>query len=73
MESPVGVLPTAEELNLEGMSFEEGDLEKLLSIDVERWCQEMKFREEHLQQFNLPDEIWEAHRRVVKALEQARD
>ena len=72
VESPVGVLPTAEELNLEGMSFEEGDLEKLLSIDVERWCQEMKFREEHLDQFNLPDEIWEAHRRVVKALEEAR-
>ena len=40
--------------------------------DVERWIQEMKFREEHLEQFNLPDEIWEAHRRVAKALEEAR-
>ncbi|WP_017934207.1 phosphoenolpyruvate carboxykinase (GTP) [Nocardioides sp. Iso805N] len=73
VESPVGVLPKAEELNLEGMRFGEGDLEKLLSIDVERWCQEMKFREEHLDQFNLPEEIWEAHRRVAKNLEEARD
>lgn len=72
VESPVGVLPKAEELNVEGMRFEEGDLEKLLSIDVERWCQEMKFREEHLEQFNLPEEIWEAHRRVAKSLEEAR-
>jgi phosphoenolpyruvate carboxykinase (GTP) len=69
--SPVGVLPKAEELNLEGMHFRDGDLEKLLSIDVERWRQEMKFREEHLSQFNLPEEIWEAHRRVAKALDEA--
>jgi len=72
VETAVGVLPKAEELNLEGMSFEDGDLEKLLSIDVERWIQEMKFREEHLNQFNLPEEIWEAHRRVAKSLEEAR-
>jgi len=72
VETAVGVLPKAEELNLEGMSFEDGDLDKLLSIDVERWIQEMKFREEHLSQFNLPEEIWEAHRRVAKALEEAR-
>jgi phosphoenolpyruvate carboxykinase (GTP) len=72
VETAVGVLPKAEELNLVGMRFEGGDLEKLLSIDVDRWCQEMKFREEHLNQFNLPEEIWEAHRRVAKALEEAR-
>ncbi|MGZ4451633.1 MAG: phosphoenolpyruvate carboxykinase domain-containing protein, partial [Nocardioides sp.] len=71
VESPVGILPKAEELNLEGMSFRDGDLEKLLSIDVERWRQEMGFREEHLKQFRLPEEIWEAHRRVAKALDEA--
>jgi phosphoenolpyruvate carboxykinase (GTP) len=71
-QTPVGVIPTAEELNLEGMRFEEGDLAKLLSIDVDRWRQEMGFREEHLKQFpGLPEEIWEAHRRVAKALDEA--
>ncbi|UDY23318.1 phosphoenolpyruvate carboxykinase (GTP) [Nocardioides sp. Kera G14] len=67
----VGILPKADELNLEGMSFKDGDLEKLLSIDADRWRQEMKFREEHLSQFKLPEAIWEAHRRVASDLDKA--
>ena len=51
------------------MSIEPEDLETLLSIDVPRWRQEMDHREEHLGQFDrLPEEIWEAHRRVAKSL-----
>ena len=43
---------------------------RILSIDVERCRQEMGFREEHLAQFaRMPEQIWEAHRRVAKALE----
>jgi phosphoenolpyruvate carboxykinase (GTP) len=67
----VGVIPTADELNLEGMSFQPGDLDTLLSIDVNRWKQEMGFREEHLKQFNLPQEIWDAHTRVAADLDNA--
>ena len=67
----VGVIPTAEELNLDGMTFQPGDLDTLLSIDVDRWKQEMGFREEHLKQFNLPEEIWEAHKRVAADLDKA--
>ena len=67
----VGVIPNADELILDGMEFRDGDLETLLSIDVERWKQEMGFREEHLKQFNLPEEIWEAHKRVAEALDKA--
>ena len=34
----------------------------------------MANREEHLRQFdNLPEEIWEAHRRVAAALEDSQD
>ena len=69
-QTPVGIIPTAEELNLEGMNTEPEDLETILSIDVARWQQEMGYREEHLRQFeNLPEEIWEAHRRVAAALD----
>lgn len=67
----VGVIPTADELNLDGMTFQPGDLETLLSIDVDRWKQEMGFREEHLKQFNLPEAIWEAHKRVAGDLDNA--
>jgi phosphoenolpyruvate carboxykinase (GTP) len=70
-ETAVGILPTKEELNLEGFEGDPGDLDRLLDIDVERWRQEMGFREGHLKQFErLPEEIWEAHRRVAAALEE---
>ena len=53
-----------------GMDVPAADLERILSIDHERWQQEMGFREEHLSQFDrMPEEIWEAHRRVAADLD----
>jgi len=70
--TPVGILPTPDELDLDGVQVAPDDLEVLLSIDVDRWRQEMGFREEHLAQFaDLPEEIWAAHRRVAHDLDQA--
>ncbi|CCH79020.1 Phosphoenolpyruvate carboxykinase (GTP) (PEP carboxykinase) (PEPCK) [Nostocoides japonicum T1-X7] len=70
--TPVGILPTEEELDLEGVDITPADLETVLSIDVERWRQEMGFRQAHLEQFDgLPEAIWAAHRRVAAALESA--
>ena len=69
-KTAVGILPTKEELNLEGLDLPEADLERLLTIDKPRWQQEMGFREEHLKQFDrMPEEIWEAHRRVAADLD----
>jgi len=69
-QTPVGIVPTKEELNLEGVDITPEDLETILTIDSDRWRQEMGFREEHLEQFDrMPEAIWEAHRRVAKALE----
>jgi phosphoenolpyruvate carboxykinase (GTP) len=66
----VGILPTEEELDLTGMDVPAADLQRILSIDHERWEQEMGFREEHLAQFDrMPEEIWEAHRRVAADLD----
>jgi phosphoenolpyruvate carboxykinase (GTP) len=68
--TPVGIVPTADELDLRGVDLRPGDLDRLLSIDTARWRQEMAHREEHLAQFaDLPEAIWEAHRRVAAALE----
>lgn len=73
-QTPVGVIPTAEELNLEGVDITPEDLETILTINVPRWKQEMAHREEHLAQFpNMPEEIWTAHRRVAAALDAADD
>jgi phosphoenolpyruvate carboxykinase (GTP) len=71
VETPVGILPTRDELNLDGLDDQTlADLDSLLTIDVARWKQEMAHREEHLAQFDgLPEEIWAAHRRVAAALD----
>ncbi|HET6165642.1 MAG TPA: phosphoenolpyruvate carboxykinase (GTP) [Marmoricola sp.] len=70
VETPVGIIPAEEELNLEGMDNDPKDLATILSINVPRWQQEMEHRQEHLEQFpGMPEEIWEAHRRVAAALD----
>jgi phosphoenolpyruvate carboxykinase (GTP) len=62
----VGIVPAKSELNVDGLAIDAGDLDKLLTIDADRWRQEMEFRERHLAQFDgLPEEIWAAHRRVA--------
>ena len=59
-----------EELELDGVEITPEDLEIVLSIDNQRWRQEMGFREAHLKGFDrVPEEIWEAHRRVSAALD----
>ena len=64
--TPVGILPPKDELMVDGLAIDAADLDKLLTIDTARWRQEMGFREQHLAQFDgLPEEIWEAHRRVA--------
>lgn len=69
ISSPVGILPTRPELDLDGLDIPDTDLDKLLSIDLARWRHEQAFRETHLAQFSgLPEEIWQAHRRVTAAL-----
>jgi phosphoenolpyruvate carboxykinase (GTP) len=69
VRTPVGIVPAAEELDLEGVAIKPADLAKILSIDAERWIAEMGHREQHLAKFDsLPEEIWEAHRRVAAAL-----
>jgi phosphoenolpyruvate carboxykinase (GTP) len=66
----VGIVPTEAELDLDGMEISAADLDRLLTIDIARWQQEMARREQHLAQFDgLPEEIWAAHRRVAAALD----
>ena len=71
VRTPVGLVPRVEELNLDGFDGDPEDLGRLLEIDTDRWRQEMALREEHLAQFDdLPEEIWEVHRRVRAALDE---
>jgi phosphoenolpyruvate carboxykinase (GTP) len=70
-QTAVGILPEKDELEMDGLQVAPEDLETILTIDAARWRQEMRFRHKHLEQFaNLPEAIWEAHRRVADALEE---
>ncbi|MCE5289292.1 MAG: phosphoenolpyruvate carboxykinase (GTP) [Nocardiaceae bacterium] len=71
VETPVGVIPSIDELDLSGLDEQAlADLATVLTIDTERWQQEMGYREMHLAQFDgLPEAIWAAHRRVAAALD----
>jgi phosphoenolpyruvate carboxykinase (GTP) len=71
-QTPVGIIPAKDELDLDGVATTPEELETILSIDTPRWKQEMKHREQHLEQFaGLSEEIWQAHRRVAAALDDA--
>jgi phosphoenolpyruvate carboxykinase (GTP) len=71
-QTPVGIVPAKDELDTDGLAIIPEDLETILTIDIPRWQQEMKYREQHLQQFaDLPEQIWQAHRRVTAALDDA--
>lgn len=68
-QTPIGILPLREELNIEGLEIDDADLERLLSYDTDMWVQEMDAREAHLAQFpGLPEAIWTAHRRIAAQL-----
>ena len=67
--TPVGVVPTSDEIDLAGLDLPPEDLQRLLNIDTERWQEEMRHRSEHLDQFpNLPDRILGVHKRVTRSL-----
>jgi phosphoenolpyruvate carboxykinase (GTP) len=70
--TPVGIIPTPDELDLAGLQLPADDLAWLLTIDMARWQQEMGLRRKHLEQFTgLPAAIWTAHHRVAAAVDAA--
>ena len=69
--SPVGIVPSPDELPLEGLELPAGDLDRLLDVDPIRWKAEMQHRSEHLAQFqSLPDAIQAVHERITTEFDQ---
>ena len=58
-DTAIGRLPSAEDINTDGLELGDGALDRLLEVDIDEVCQQLPQVEEHLARFGdqLPDEI----------------
>ncbi|MFQ3549283.1 MAG: phosphoenolpyruvate carboxykinase (GTP) [Armatimonadota bacterium] len=72
VETPIGYVPFADSININGLDISKETLNDLLSVDKEAWIKEEKDLEEFFEQFGyeLPDEIIEEHQNLKKRLGQ---
>jgi phosphoenolpyruvate carboxykinase (GTP) len=58
-ETPIGVVPSAADLDLSGLALDAEDVEELLGVDVEGWLAEIPLIREYYTQFGvkLPSEL----------------
>ncbi|NUS01173.1 MAG: phosphoenolpyruvate carboxykinase (GTP), partial [Nonomuraea sp.] len=70
-ETPIGVLPTADALDLDGLDLPAADLEVLLSVDKEVWKQEAAQIPAHFDRFgdHLPTELTAEYEALLERLE----
>ncbi len=70
VETPIGILPAAGELDLDGLDLPAEDLALLLSVDPEIWKQEAGMIPEYFAQFghHLPKALAEEHAKLVDRL-----
>jgi phosphoenolpyruvate carboxykinase (GTP) len=68
--TPIGNLPTAGSLDLEGLSLSQGDLDLLLTVDPQAWKIEADGMPEFFAKFgeHLPQRLWELHQDLVDRL-----
>lgn len=70
VETPIGVLPAKDALDLDGLDLSAEDLELLLSVDADIWRQEAALIPGHLELFgeHTPVELWDEYRALLKRL-----
>ena len=59
IETPIGIIPTRDALNLDGLSIDERDVTELLTVNSDEWRAEVPLIREHFAQFGdrLPAEL----------------
>jgi phosphoenolpyruvate carboxykinase (GTP) len=60
-ETPIGLVPTAADLNTEGLEISESEIAELLAVDPAEWKVELPAIHQHFARFgeHLPDELHE--------------
>ncbi|MFE3825018.1 phosphoenolpyruvate carboxykinase (GTP) [Streptomyces sp. NPDC059092] len=70
VETPIGILPTRESLDTEGLALSEAELDFLLSVDKDVWREEAALVPGHLNTFgdHAPKELWDEYHALVARL-----
>ncbi|MFD0276536.1 phosphoenolpyruvate carboxykinase (GTP) [Kitasatospora sp. NPDC127111] len=70
VETPIGVLPTVEGFDLDGLELSKEDLDLLFTVDADIWRQEAALVPAHLELFgdHTPTALWDEYRDLVARL-----
>ena len=73
VSTPIGILPSKEALDTDGLDIPAADLDTLLAVDVDAWKSEIPSIEEHLDKFGdkLPRSLRDELSDLVKRLNEA--
>jgi phosphoenolpyruvate carboxykinase (GTP) len=72
VESPIGLLPTPDALDLNGLQLDGASVDKLLHVDKNEWMEECARHKKFLEQFGdrLPSTLWREHVGLRQRLQQ---
>ena len=72
-ETPIGWLPLASGLDLEGLSLSERDTQELLAVDPAQWRGALESQQQFLEKFGarMPPAMWEEHHALARRLSTA--
>jgi phosphoenolpyruvate carboxykinase (GTP) len=70
VETPIGFVPAADGLEMDGLKLPPGTMEELLSIDPDAWSKEQQDQGKFFEQFGdrLPNEMREEHAKLAQRL-----
>jgi phosphoenolpyruvate carboxykinase (GTP) len=70
VETPIGYLPNVDDIDIEGLDIEDGDLTTLLSVDKQGWYEEMQTLGDYLREYGdrVPEELELEHSKIMRAL-----
>ena len=72
-ETPIGLLPNPQDIDISGLDVAEDTMQTLLSIDPQQWQDEMNSVGKYLDEYGdrLPEALRQEHQRIVNAMNQA--
>jgi len=70
VETPIGYLPRAKDIDTTGLDMQESDMETLLQVDTASWRVEMEAIGEYLLEYGdrIPEKLSDEHRKIVESL-----